>query len=51
VTAGIFSPPLETRTWFHQGPIGDGFGEWTEADYSHEFWPDDPPAFAPPKDG
>ena len=29
-----FSPPLETRTWFHQGPIGDKFGEWEETDFS-----------------
>lgn len=21
-----FSPPTETRTWFHQGPVGDEFG-------------------------
>ena len=26
-----FSPPTETRTWFHQGPIGEEFGEWEEA--------------------
>lgn len=42
VQEGMFSPPLETRTWFHQGPIGDEFGEWKEADYSHEFWTEDP---------
>ncbi|MGH8068935.1 MAG: SpvB/TcaC N-terminal domain-containing protein [Candidatus Entotheonellia bacterium] len=37
----MFSPPTETRTWFHQGPIGDEFGEWEEADYRGEFWPGD----------
>jgi RHS repeat-associated protein len=37
-----FSPPTETRTWFHQGPIGDEFGEWTESDYGTEFWSGDP---------
>lgn len=37
-----FSPPLETRTWFHQGPIGDEFGDWDESDYEPEFWQDDP---------
>jgi hypothetical protein len=36
-----FSPPTETRTWFHQGPIGDEFGEWEETDFSNEYWPGD----------
>ncbi|MCI0723917.1 MAG: FG-GAP-like repeat-containing protein [Acidobacteria bacterium] len=38
----MFSPPLETRTWFHQGPIDDGLGGWEEKDFSHEFWAGDP---------
>jgi hypothetical protein len=33
-----FSPPTETRHWFHQGPQGDAFGAWSEADYSQEYW-------------
>ena len=48
VAAQQFSPPLETRTWFHQGPIGDEFGDWGEIDYTHEYWPGDPPAFMRP---
>src|SRR4029450_10227554 len=24
----FFASPVETRTWFHQGPIGDEFGDW-----------------------
>ena len=24
----------ETRTWFHQGPVGDEFGDWEELDYT-----------------
>jgi RHS repeat-associated protein len=36
-----FSPPTLTRTWFHQGPIGDEFGEWAEADISGDLWPGD----------
>jgi RHS repeat-associated protein len=35
------SPPTETRTWFHQGPVGDEFGGWTEPDLTDEFWPGD----------
>jgi RHS repeat-associated protein len=41
VDSKMFSPPLETRTWFHQGPIGDEFGEWEETDFSGEFWSGD----------
>lgn len=41
VPAEFFSPPTETRTWFHQGPIGDEFGEWYETDFSDEFWSGD----------
>ena len=44
----IFSPPLETRTWFHQGPVGDEFGEWEETDYSNEYWSGDPQALERP---
>lgn len=44
-----FSPPLETRTWFHQGPVGDEFGEWEELDFSGEYWPDDPSVLSRPQ--
>ncbi|MDO7877730.1 SpvB/TcaC N-terminal domain-containing protein [Hymenobacter sp. ASUV-10] len=38
VAAEYYSPPLETRTWFHLGPVGDEFGEWEELDLSNEYW-------------
>lgn len=38
-----FSPPTLTRTWFHQGPIGEEHGDWMIADHSAEYWPGDPP--------
>ncbi len=44
-----FSPPLLTKTWFHQGPVGDEYGEWVESDYSHEFWSGDPPLLSRPE--
>jgi len=44
-----FSPPLETRTWFHQGPVGDEFGDWEELDFSGEYWVDDPQALSRPQ--
>ena len=37
-----FSPPMLTRTWFHQGPIGDELGEWEETDFGSAFWAGDP---------
>lgn len=38
-----FSPPLLTRTWFHQGPVDPADdGHWTEYDGSSEYWPGDP---------
>lgn len=48
VAPKLFSPPLETRTWFHQGPVGEEFGDWYELDYSEEFWADDPQVLARP---
>ncbi|MGE3289369.1 MAG: SpvB/TcaC N-terminal domain-containing protein [Dehalococcoidia bacterium] len=40
----FFSPPIETRTWFHQGALGDRFDGPREADYVGEYWRGDPPA-------
>ena len=44
-----FSPPMETRTWFHQGPVGDEFGDWYELDYNDEFWAVDPQVLSRPQ--
>ena len=49
VEGSVFSPPLETRTWFHQGPIGDDFGDWEEADYRDEYWSGDPQVLTRPQ--
>lgn len=45
-----FSPPTLTKTWFHQGPIGDEFGEWEEVDYSDEYWSEEPQVLERPSD-
>jgi hypothetical protein len=37
-----FAPPLKTKTWFHQGPVGPEVGDWREIDYTHEYWAGDP---------
>ncbi len=48
VAVTSFSPPTETRTWFHLGPLGDEFGGWYEANFSAEFWVDDPSVLSRP---
>lgn len=37
-----FSPPVLTRTWFHQGAVGREDGDWREQECWSEFWPGDP---------
>ena len=49
VAEHAFSPPRETRTWFHQGAIGDAFEGSEETDFSPEFWPGDAQALARPQ--
>jgi RHS repeat-associated protein len=41
-----YSPPVETRTWFHLGPVGPEFGDWRSIDLSNEHWAGDPRAIA-----
>jgi RHS repeat-associated protein len=38
-----FSPPTQTKTWFHQGAVGDEYGDWSELDLTMEYWEGDPP--------
>lgn len=45
-----FSPPMLTKTWFHQGPIGEEFGDWEEHDWSTDYWTGDPPLLAHARD-
>lgn len=40
------SPPTETRSWFHLGPIGPESGDWLELDLSDEYWSGDPTVFS-----
>lgn len=46
VASKAFSPPLLTRTWFHQGPVGDENGDWKELNLSNEYWTGDSQAFS-----
>ncbi len=41
-----FSPPLLTKTWFHQGPVDDDTGDWHELDWAADYWPGDLDALA-----
>jgi RHS repeat-associated protein len=36
-----FSPPMLTRTWFHQGAVEDELGDWKAANYEREYWAKD----------
>lgn len=45
-----YNPPIETRNWFHLGPVGDEFGDWHELDLSHEYWAEDPQVLSRPDD-
>ena len=47
VSSEPVSHPIETRTWFHQGPVDDGSGDWQATDFRNEFWSDDPQALQP----
>ncbi|MCP4702909.1 MAG: hypothetical protein GY862_39515 [Gammaproteobacteria bacterium] len=42
VDVKFFSPPTLNKHWFHQGPLGEEFGDWHEADYRDEYWTGDP---------
>ncbi len=42
----MYSPPTETRSWFHLGPVGPEHGEWRELDLTAEYWQEDAPALA-----
>lgn len=48
VAAAHYAPPLETRTWFHLGPVGDAYGEWQELDLTYEYWSGDAPLLQRP---
>lgn len=37
----FYTPPSLSKTWFHQGPVGEGEGDWEVLDYSNEYWKGD----------
>src|SRR5690554_3283305 len=41
VTSEQYSPPVETRSWFYPGPVGEYFTRWYEVDFSNEYWQGD----------
>jgi hypothetical protein len=44
-----FSLPTRTKTWFHQGPVGDEYGGWDELKYE-DFWEEDPQLLERPQE-
>ena len=43
-----FSTPKLTKTWFHLGALSDTFRDEQEADFTGEYWPEDPPVLERP---
>lgn len=43
-----FSPPSESRTWFHVGPLDEDEDPGAEPDFRDEYWADDPPLLERP---
>lgn len=41
VTSEQYTPPVETRSWFYPGPVGEDFTRWHEVDFSDEYWQGD----------
>jgi RHS repeat-associated protein len=37
-----YSPPLLSKSWFHQGPVENEDGTWQELDCAPEHWSEDP---------
>jgi RHS repeat-associated protein len=46
VSENYFSPPLLTKTWFHQGAVDDETGDWHELDWASDYWSGDPDVLA-----
>ncbi len=41
VETKYFSPPTLTKTWFHQGPVGEENGDWHQPHWSVAYWAPD----------
>lgn len=41
LTAEYYSPPVETKSWFHLGPVGPDYTRWEELDFSDQYWQGD----------
>lgn len=50
VTAEHYSPPVQTKSWFYVGPVGDNFSRWHEPDFSDEYWSGDTNLLQRPND-
>ncbi|WP_300664819.1 SpvB/TcaC N-terminal domain-containing protein, partial [Fluviicola sp.] len=41
LTAEYYSPPVETKSWFHLGPVGPDYTRWEELDFLYQYWQGD----------
>ncbi len=45
-----YTPPTETISWFHLGPVGDERGDWQEVYFADEYWQEDPQVLQRPSE-
>ncbi|MDP3558337.1 MAG: SpvB/TcaC N-terminal domain-containing protein [Bacteroidota bacterium] len=45
-----YTPPVQTKSWFYVGPVGDSFSRWHEPDFSDEYWSGDTNILQRPQD-
>ncbi|MES2133231.1 MAG: SpvB/TcaC N-terminal domain-containing protein [Bacteroidota bacterium] len=50
VSALHYTPPVQTKSWFYVGPVGDSFSRWHEPDFSDEYWNGDTNVLQRPQD-
>ena len=50
VSALHYTPPVQTKSWFYVGPVGDSFSRWHEPDFSDEYWSGDTNLLQRPQD-
>ncbi len=50
VTPDHYTPPVQTKSWFYVGPVGDSGSRWHEPDFSNEYWNGDKNVLSRPKE-
>lgn len=45
-----YTPPVQTKSWFYVGPVGDSGSRWHEPDFSDEYWSGDKNVLSRPQE-